>query len=110
MGKQKVEKCICGAVAELRTRNESFFGGKIIVKGQEYFRCKHGHEYLTSEQATRFEKQFKNQYFIQRQIIETGRSLAITLPRDFVDFYNLKKGSRFIILPHGKKEAIIRFN
>ncbi len=109
MGKKEVERCGCGAVSELKTRDESFFGGRVIIRGQEYYRCKRGHEYLTSEQMRKYENEFKNQYFVQRQVIETGHSLAITIPPDFAQFYHLKKGSKVRLINHGKKEAIIRF-
>ncbi len=110
MEKKKVETCICGSTAELCVKEKTFFGGRVVLRNYEYYRCKRGHEYLTSEQASRHDEEFRRQYFVHRQIISTGRSLAVTFPSDFVDFYNLKKGKKITIVPAGKKEALLRFD
>ena len=109
MAKEKVEKCICGAPASLRVKERSLFGGKVVIKDYEFYRCERGHEYLEEAQMSKHDAEFRRQYFVQRHVIKTGRSLAITMPPDFAEFYNLKKGKKVTIVPAGRKEAILRF-
>ncbi len=109
MESKKEIDCICGEKAHLMVKDTKLFGGRVIVRNDEMYRCRRGHTFLTPEQMKKFEKKFREQYFFHRQLIETGRSLAITMPSDFIEFYDLRKGSKVTIVPSGKKEAILRF-
>jgi putative addiction module antidote len=42
-----------------------------------------------------------------RKIVQTGSSLAVTLPRDVVDRFNLKKGDEVDVSVHPQTGAII---
>ena len=42
-----------------------------------------------------------------RKIVQTGSSLAVTLPRDVVDRFNLKKGDEVEVSVHPQTGAII---
>lgn len=49
------------------------------------------------------EKELKTHFAFNRPIISTGRSLAITLPTDLVDFYKLKKGTTVRLVPEDNR-------
>ena len=109
MESKKEINCICGEKAQLIVKDTKMFGGRIIIRNDRMYKCKRGHKFLTSEQMREFEKKFRERFFLKKKVIETGRSLAITISPDFAEFYGLKKGSKVTIAPNGKKEAILRF-
>lgn len=102
--------CIkCGKKAELRKGKFKMFGGRVVLD-EEGYQCGHcGERFYTSAQMRLIEKQLHEKYEFRRTVIETGRSLAITLPSDFVDFYNIHKGSQVTVVPDGKKDARLHF-
>lgn len=110
METEKIIKCICGGKAKLFVRETKLFDGRVVIKDDEGYKCTRcGDVFFTSKQMRKFEKQLREKYFFKRQVISTGRSLAITFPHDFVEFYNLKKGKTVEIIPQGAKEARLKF-
>src|SRR3989344_8996809 len=107
MEKEAIKCFICGSPAQLIVKETKLFGGRVVIKDEELYECtKCGDRFLTSEQMKKFEKKLReSHYFVKRKIIRTGRSLAITIPPDFAEFYNLNKGSKVTIVKSGKKEA-----
>ena len=109
MSKKTIE-CICGGTAKLVKHRFELFDGRIVIDDDEMYKCqKCGDLFATSEQMSALEKKIRERYNIQRQVISTGRSLAITFTKDLQEFYNIKKGNNILIFPNGPKEAILRF-
>ena len=80
-----------------------------MLTDDEFYRCeKCGEEFSTSEQVKKGEKRLK-EFFFQRQIIRTGRSLAITIPTDLTKFYNLHTGEKVKIIPESQTSVRIEF-
>lgn len=102
--------CIrCGNKAMLVKGKFTMFNGHVVLDDTGYKCGKCGEKFYTSAQVRAMEKQLHEKYEIRRTVIETGRSLAITLPADFVEFYKLRKGSPVVVIPEGKKEARLVF-
>ena len=100
---------VCKKDTELKKGVLSLLGGKIVID-DEYYKCPHcGEKFSTSKQMNMAADQIRNKYHLERTIIETGRSLAFTLPPSFAQFYNLKKGSKVRVVPEGKDYARIVF-
>ena len=52
-------------------------------------------------------KEINTKFVFQRPIINAGRSLAVTLPADLVQYYKLKKGEKIKLIPESKNEIRI---
>lgn len=103
-------KChLCGGIAVLKHEDLSLDNGKILVRGSGYYKCKKcGEEFSTSEQMHELSSRLNSKFSFSRPLINAGRSLAITIPKDIVDSYNLKKGKSIRIVPEsGKKIELI---
>ncbi|MFH1225191.1 MAG: YgiT-type zinc finger protein [Candidatus Diapherotrites archaeon] len=107
MGKE-IECHLCAGKAALKSENLELDNGKIVVKGSPYYRCvKCGEEFATSEQMHELSERINGKFVFSRPIINAGRSLAVTLPADLVQYYGLKKGGRIKIIPESRKELRI---
>ncbi|MBU0635483.1 AbrB/MazE/SpoVT family DNA-binding domain-containing protein, partial [Candidatus Micrarchaeota archaeon] len=74
-------------------------------KESPYYKCsKCKEEFSTSKQMQELSNQINTRFVFKRPIINAGRSLAITLPSDIVQYYNLKKGEKIQIIPKNQKE------
>lgn len=100
---EKNVSCVfCNGKAELRYETIELLGGKIVLKQQPYYSCiKCKKEFVTSRQMKDTEAQL-NVFSITRPVISTGRSLAITLPKEFVEFFKLKKGEKIQLIPESR--------
>jgi len=99
---------LCGGKAVLHFEDLELDNGRIIIKGSPYYKCaKCGEEFATSEQMQELSEDINTKFVFERPIINAGRSLAITLPADLVQYYSLKKGGRIKIIPENKKEMKI---
>src|SRR3989344_1474872 len=110
MENQNEVKChLCGGKAVLQFEELKLDEGKITIKDSPYYRCqKCKEEFSTAEQMKELDEQLQFRFRFQRSIIHAGRSLAITLPTDLVEFYNLKKGEKLTLIPDGKKQLRIK--
>jgi len=106
--KMKCPKCKSSAsIVQLDTK---LFGGQIILKNEDYYKCdKCGEEFATSKQVKESEKKLREKFFFKRNIITTGRSLAVTIPPDLAKFYHLQKGEKVSIVPQDATSARIVF-
>jgi len=94
---------LCKGKAELKFEELLLDNGKIIIKDSPYYKCKKcKEEFSTSEQMHLLSKQINQNFVFQRPIINAGRSLAITIPADIAQFYNLKKGMKIKIMPENR--------
>jgi len=105
----KIKCHLCGGKAELKHENFELGNGRIVIKDSPYYKCaKCKEEFSTSEQMHELSDLINNKFVFQRPIINAGRSLAITIPADLAQYYNLKKGEKIKIIPEGKKEIKIK--
>ncbi|MEM0359863.1 MAG: AbrB/MazE/SpoVT family DNA-binding domain-containing protein [Candidatus Diapherotrites archaeon] len=102
-------KChLCNGKTELKSEELQLDGGRIIIKNSPYYECtKCGEKFATSKQMQKLSEQINTKFVFQRPIINAGRSLAITLPADLVQYYGLKKGNKIKLIPENKKEIKI---
>ncbi|HLD58083.1 MAG TPA: YgiT-type zinc finger protein [archaeon] len=99
---------LCGGKALLHFEDLELNNGRIVLKGSPFYKCqKCGEEFATSAQMQGLSEQINTKFVFERPIINAGRSLAITLPADIVQYYKLKKGGRIKIIPENKKEMKI---
>ncbi|MFH1257219.1 MAG: AbrB/MazE/SpoVT family DNA-binding domain-containing protein [Candidatus Diapherotrites archaeon] len=99
---KKVDCVFCGGETEVKCETIELLGGKVTLKEQPYYSCrKCKKEFVSSEQMRETEKQL-NSFSITRQIVSTGRSLAVTIPADLAEFYNLKKGEKVQLIPESR--------
>jgi len=109
MAKEEVNCMFCEGDVELKHETIKFLGGKVILKGQPYYLCrKCKKEFVSSGQMRQTEKEV-NIFSISRPIVSTGRSLAITLPKDIAEFYALKKGEKVHLIPESRHVLKVRF-
>ena len=102
MEKGKIKCVFCAGSAEIKYETIELLGGKVILKQQPYYKCeKCKKEFITSKQMKETEKQL-NVFSVTRPIVSTGRSLAITIPKDLAKFYKLKKGEKVQLIPESK--------
>ncbi len=103
---EKEIKChLCNGVAVLKFEDLKLDNGRIIIKDSPYYECsKCGEKFSTSEQMHGLSNRINSKFVFQRPIINAGRSLAITLPSDLVQYYNLKKGEKIKLIPENRKE------
>ena len=95
---------LCGGKAVLKFENLKLDKGKIILKDSPFYKClKCKEEFATSEQMHELSEQINTKFVFKRPIINAGRSLAITIPKDLVEFYELKKGEKVSLIPEGKR-------
>lgn len=107
---EKEIKChLCKGNAVLEFEELKLANGKIILKDSPYYKCLScKEEFATDEQMKELDLQINTKFIFQRSIINAGRSLAITLPADVVQYYNLKKGEKIEIIPQNKHELKIK--
>ena len=99
---------LCGGKARLCFEDLPLDEGRIIIKDSPYYKCiKCKEEFATSEQMQELSDQINTKFVFQRPIINAGRSLAITLPADVVQYYKLKKGEKIKIIPESRKQLKI---
>ncbi|MCX6802484.1 MAG: AbrB/MazE/SpoVT family DNA-binding domain-containing protein [Candidatus Diapherotrites archaeon] len=99
---------LCNGKAELQSEELQLDNGRITIKDSSYYKCtKCGEKFATSEQMQELSGQINTKFVFRRPIINAGRSLAITLPADIVQYYGLKKGNKISLIPDGKKEIKI---
>ncbi len=102
MEKEKIKCMFCEGTSELHHEEIELLDGKVVLKEQPYYKCKKcKKEFITSKQMKETENQL-NVFSVTRPIVSTGRSLAITLPKDIAKFYNLKKGEKVKLIPENK--------
>ncbi|MFH1587465.1 MAG: YgiT-type zinc finger protein [Candidatus Diapherotrites archaeon] len=107
---EKEIKChLCDGKAVLKFEELKIDGGKITIKDSPYYKCTNcKEEFATSELMEELSEQINTKFVFRRPIINAGRSLALTLPSDLVQYYNLKKGEKIKLIPENKKEIKIR--
>ena len=107
---EKEIKChLCEGIATLKFEKLELDGGRITIKVSPYYKCgKCLEEFATSGQMQALSEQINERFTFERPIINAGRSLAITLPSDIVQFYKLKKGGKIRIIPENKRELKIK--
>ena len=107
---EKEIKCVlCKSTAGLKFEELKLDNGKITIKDSPYYKCaKCGEEFSTAEQMQELSDQLNMRFKFKRPIINAGRSLAVTLPADLVEFYNLKKGEKIELIPENRHELRIR--
>jgi len=104
-----IECHLCGGKTILKFEDLKLAEGKIIIKDSPYFECtKCKEEFATPEQMNELSEQINTRFIFQRPIINAGRSLAITLPSDIVQYYHLKKGEKIKLIPENKKQIKIQ--
>lgn len=98
---------VCGKEAILKYRDITLDNGKIIIKKEPYYECQKCKEsFVTSEQMKELDKRLYNSFIFKRNVIVAGKSLAVTLPKDVVDYYKIKKGNKVSILTDSKSIKI----
>lgn len=105
MEKTEIKCHLCNGKAELRHETLSLCKGKITIKDSPYYKCrKCGEEFSTSEQMQELSGQINTRFAFSRPLIKAGRSLAITIPKDIIDCYNLTKGKNIRLVPESSKK------
>lgn len=100
---KSIECHLCGGEAKLKSEELLLDEGRIAIKDSPYYKCaKCGEEFATGEQMAELSGQINSKFVFHRLIINAGRSLAITLPSDIVQFYQLKKGKKIKITPEDR--------
>lgn len=100
---EEIDCHLCQGRAQLKYEELSLDDGRITIKDSPYYRCvKCKEEFATSEQMHALSDQINTKFVFQRPVINAGRSLAITLPADIVQYYHLKKGKKIKIVPEGR--------
>ncbi|MFH1752253.1 MAG: AbrB/MazE/SpoVT family DNA-binding domain-containing protein [archaeon] len=102
-------KCFdCNGKAQLMYEELSLFGGKIRLRDQPYYKClKCKEEFVTSDQMRQTEREL-NAFNITKTIVSTGRSLAITIPAEFITYYNIKKGKKVKLFPESRNSFKVK--
>ncbi|MDO8538263.1 MAG: AbrB/MazE/SpoVT family DNA-binding domain-containing protein [archaeon] len=109
MEKKEIKCHLCGGKAILKFDELKLDEGKIVIKNSPYYECQKCKEkFSTSEQMQELSEQINTKFSFKRPIINAGRSLAITLPADLVEYYDLKKGEKITLIPEGKKGIKIK--
>ncbi|MFH0905944.1 MAG: AbrB/MazE/SpoVT family DNA-binding domain-containing protein [archaeon] len=108
---EKETVCLeCNGIAELKYEEISLDNGRIIIKDAPYYKCKScGDEFVTSEQMYDLDKRIHKNFSFKRNVIATGRSLAITLPFDIVEQFGINKGTIVNITPEQNMSLKISF-
>jgi hypothetical protein len=106
---EKKIKChLCNGTAVLKFEDLKLDEGRIIIKDSPYYECtKCKEQFSSSEQMQELSDQINSKFVFKRPIINAGRSLAITLPADLIQHYNLKKGKKIKLIPENKKEILL---
>ncbi len=106
---EKEIKChLCEGKAVLKYEELKLDKGRIIIKNSPYYKCVEcKEEFATSEQMHELSNKINTKFVFQRPIINAGRSLAVTLPADIVQYYKLKKGEKIKLIPESRKEIRI---
>ena len=109
---EKEIKCaLCKGTATLKFEELELDNVKVILKDSPYYKCRRcGEEFATAEQMQALSEQINTKFKFKRPIINAGRSLAVTLPADLVEFYNLKKGEKIEFIPENRHELKIRIH
>ena len=107
---EKEIKChLCGGKAVLKFESLELDNGRITIRESPYYSCqKCKEEFSTSEQMHELSNQINKKFVFKRPIIKAGRSLAITIPADLVEYYNLKSGETINLVPEGKKQILMQ--
>ena len=106
---EKEIKChLCEGKAVLKFEELKLDNGRITIKDSPYYKClKCKEEFATSEQMHELSNEINSKFVFQRPIINAGRSLAVTLPADIVQYYKLKKGEKIKLIPESRREIRI---
>ena len=108
--KKTIDCHFCSGKTELKFEELSLNNGRIIVKDSPYYKCKKcGEEFSTSEQMQELSNELNSKFSFMRPVITAGRSLAITLPKDLIEYCKIKKGRLIKLVPEtrNKIELII---
>ncbi len=97
----------CGGEAILKYRDITLNDNKIIIKDEPYYECQKCKDcFVTNEQMKKLDKRIHESFIFKRNVIVAGKSLAVTLPADVVDYYKIKKGNKVSILTDSKSIRI----
>lgn len=100
---------LCNGKAFLKFEELELDNGKIVIKDSPHYKCSEcKEEFSTSEQMQELSEQINSKFVFSRPIINAGRSLAITIPADIVQYYKLKKGRKIKLIPENKKEIKLK--
>lgn len=106
--KTKIKCPICDGKAILSKSSLKLFNGAITISDNKMYKCEEcGEKVATGKMIDKSMKKAGENFNFSKQIISTGRSLAITLPTDLLEFYKLRKGSKIRLVPSGKNEIRI---
>lgn len=100
---------VCKGTAVLKEKETELLEGLVVLKKDPYYYCQECREkFSTSTQVKKGLETLQKAFSFKRQVIKTGRSLAITIPTDLSEFYHLKKGSIVTLSPEsGNKVEIV---
>ena len=105
MERKEVNCHLCGGKAELKFEELRLDEGRIIIKASPFFKCKKcGEEFSTSGQMQALSDSINSKFSFSRPLINAGRSLAITIPKDIIENYGLKKGKMIRLVPESKNK------
>jgi len=105
MEKKEITCHLCKGKASLEYETLSLNNGKITIRDSPYYKCgKCKEEFSTSEQMQDLSEQINSGFAFSRPLIQAGRSLAITIPKDLIESYNLKKGKSIRLVPESRKK------
>lgn len=106
-------KCACGhRLKEIKTEMELLDGDVIIKNTPAYYCSKCNEELLTSEQVEKARGRLKElvpieAFKLRKRVIKVGNVLAIPIPKDIAEFFNVSKGSEFEFILKSRKRAIL---
>jgi hypothetical protein len=80
---------------------------KLIIKKEPYYECQKCKDcFVTNKQMKDLDKRLHNSFIFKRNVIVAEKSLAVTLPKDVIDYYKIKKGNKVSILTDSKSIRI----
>jgi len=100
---------LCNGKALLQFEELELDDGEITIKDSPFYKCsKCKEEFSTSKQMHELSEQINTKFVFSRPIINAGRSLAITIPADIVQYYKLKKGEKIKLIPESRNEIKLK--
>lgn len=100
---KEIDCHFCGGKSELLFEELSLNNGKITIKDSPYYKCKKcGEAFSTSRQMQELSDEINSKFCFSRPVIAAGRSLAITLPKDLIEYCKIKKGKLVKLIPETK--------
>ncbi len=106
--KTKIKCPFCEGKAVLSKASLTLLKGALSLPDNPIFECtKCREKFATGKMIDATLERAKKGFCFTRQVIYTGGSLAITLPRDLSRYYCLEKGENIKLVPKSKNEISI---